>query len=156
MVLNTNHYGPVPPNWHRASIETELELPFFVSSIPAGFPSPADDYIDLKLDLNKLVVANPMATYYVRVSGDSMIDDDIHDGNILVVDRSLTAQPGDVVICCVDGEFTVKRWQRAGRMIVLLPSNPDYEPQYVHPGQKFEIWGVVTFSIRNLRRRGNG
>ena len=152
MMLN-NYVNVRPPVCFAANTETILELPLFQSLIPAGPPGPADDCIDLKLDITKLLVANPDDTYYVRVSGESMVDDDIVDGSILVVDRSVWSQPGDIVICRVDNEFTVKRWQIAGKMIVLVPSNPDYEPRYVHPGQQFDIWGVVTFSIRQYHRR---
>lgn len=133
--------------------DTRVELPLFTSLVPAGIPSAADDHVDQKLDLNELLVTNRVETRYLRVTGDSMIDANIYDGCILVVDRSIESQPGDVVVCSVDGEFTVKRWEKVDPLIVLHPANDNYEPIYVQPHQQFDIFGVVTWSINPQHRR---
>lgn len=132
------------------SPQTPLELPLFLSPVAAGFPSPADDYIDQSLDLNEHLVAHPAATFFVRACGDSMRGAGIHDKDILVVDRALDPKNGDVVIAALDGELTVKRISNKGGRVWLLPENPDYEPLEVGPEASFEIWGVVTYAIHKL------
>lgn len=122
------------------------ELPLFLYQAACGFPSPAQDYIEQTLDLNQLCIARPAATYFVRASGDSMKGVGIIDGDLLVVDRSITARHGDTVIACVDGEFTVKRLQITPN-IALLPANPNYQPIVFQAEQSLEIFGVVTFVI---------
>ena len=127
-----------------------LPLPFFASPVSAGFPSPADDYKLESLDLNELLIAHKEATFFLRAKGLSMVGAGIQDGDLLVVDRSLTAAHRAVVIAVVDGEFTVKRlYKRAGR-IRLLAENPDYAPIEFADGQCLEIWGVVTNVIHRI------
>ena len=129
---------------------TPRPLPLFLERVSAGFPSPADDYIDRALDLNELVVRHPAATFYVRASGDSMTGAGIHSGDILVVDRSLEPVHNSVVIAALDGELTVKRLVREGRRIILAPENPAYDAIEVPPGSGFEVWGVVTYVLHRV------
>ena len=125
---------------------TKLELPLFSSRVPAGFPSPGDDYIDQTLDLNELV-KHPSDTLLVKVEGDSMINAGIHDGDILVVDRALEADNNKVVVANLDGELTVKRLSIKDTSVLLMPDNPKYEPIEIRPLSDFRIMGVVTFVI---------
>ena len=124
-------------------------------SVVAGFPSPAEQYLEPPLDLNELLVKRPAATYFVRVEGDSMIGVGIHDGDLLVVDRSLTPADGDVVIAALDGEFTVKRLgigeKGLGIVYRLIPENPEFEEVVIQAGQDFVIWGVVTACVHSLK-----
>ena len=126
-------------------------LPLYLSPVPAGFPSPADDYREQALDLNELLIANPQATFYVRVSGDSMQDACIDEGDILVVDRSLRAVHNAIVIALINGEFTVKRLYLTSKHLFLLPANRRYKPMQITEQTEFQIWGVVTYCIRKVR-----
>ncbi|MDH3393592.1 MAG: translesion error-prone DNA polymerase V autoproteolytic subunit [Desulfobulbaceae bacterium] len=128
----------------------ELKRPLFACSVSAGFPSPAEDYIEGRLDLNELMVANPAATFFVRVSGDSMLGAGIHDKDILVVDRSLEPVSGKVVIAVVDGELTVKRLRKNGESVCLQAENPNYPDIKMTEGATCEIWGVAAFVIHSL------
>jgi len=122
-------------------------LPLYLTPVSAGFPSPAEDYLDRALDLNELLISNPAATFYVRASGDSMRDAGIQSGDILVVDRAVEARPGKIVIAAVDGELTVKRLRVKEGRLYLAPENPAYPLLEVSPEASFEIWGVVTCVI---------
>jgi len=125
-------------------------LPLFSTKVSAGFPSPADDYLEGKLDLNQHLVKHPSATFFVRVSGDSMINTGIFPDDILVVDRSLEPVSGKVVIAVIDGELTVKRLHREKGGVQLLPENDNYPPIVITEAQDFSIWGVVTNVIHNV------
>ena len=131
---------------YKLDQSTKLELPLFSSRVPAGFPSPGDDYIDQTLDLNELV-KHPSDTFLVKVEGDSMINAGIHDGDILVVDRALEADNNKVVVANLDGELTVKRLSIKDTTVLLMPDNPKYEPIEIRPLSDFRIMGVVTFVI---------
>ena len=131
----------------------QLKLPYVDGGIKAGFPSPAQDYIDQAIDLNKELVRNPASTFYGRVCGDSMICEGIEEGDILVIDKSLDAQNDDLVVCYVDGEFTLKRIDIQKEVIWLVPSNPDYPKIKVTAENDFIVWGVVTYTIKKNRRR---
>ncbi|MEQ8832265.1 MAG: translesion error-prone DNA polymerase V autoproteolytic subunit [Alphaproteobacteria bacterium] len=122
-----------------------LELPL----IPAGFPSPAEDYLDRDINLNDLI-DHPSSTYLMRASGNSMTGAGIFDNDLLIVDRSLTAKPGHVVIACLHGEFTVKRLIRSADGLPRLVSE---NPAYPDPpeGEEIEIWGVVRYAVRDLK-----
>ena len=135
---------------YAPDLSTRYALPVFLRRLPAGFPSPADDYIEGKLDLNRHFIKHPAATFFVRVSGDSMIEAGIHTGDILVVDRSLEAVDGNVIVAALDGELTVKRLSRRGETLRLLPANKDYQAIEIRTQQTFEIWGVVTNVIHAL------
>lgn len=129
----------------RAYVEAKgYQLPLYESRVQAGFPSPADDHVADRLSVNDLLVRTPAATFFVRVQGQSMRDAGMHDGDLLVVDRSLPATPGKIVIAVVDGELTVKRLQRGPNGVVLHAENPDYPDIVVGPESEFGIWGVVT------------
>lgn len=127
-----------------------LEIPLAASCVKAGFPSPAEDYIEGNIDLNKLVVANPTSTFYARIDGRSM-EPILSDGDLVVIDRSLTPKSNDIVLCFIDGEFTVKTIQRSPMALYLMPANPTYEPILVTPDNQLTIWGVITYSIRRHR-----
>jgi len=129
---------------------SDLKRPLFACGVSAGFPSPAEDYIEGKLDLNELMVANPAATFFVRVAGDSMIGAGIHHHDILVVDRSLVPAPGRVVIAVVDGELTVKRLVSQDGQLRLRAENPDYPDIIPTENSDWEIWGVVSFVVHSL------
>lgn len=126
---------------------SKLSVRIFTSSVPAGFPSPADDHIEGKLDLNEHLVRRPAATFFVRASGESMKDAGIFDGDLLVIDRSITAKSDDIVIASIHGELTVKRLQQAAYDWLLVPANPKF-PIIKLDDNDAEIWGVVTHSIR--------
>ena len=124
--------------------------PLVTESVPAGFPSPADDYIDGKLDLNGYLIRHPAATFFVRADGDSMVDAGIHHGDILIVDRALKPADRSVVIAVIDGEMTVKRLRKSEGKLLLIPENGDYEPLRLSEDTNCEIWGVVTTAIHEL------
>ncbi|MBI5559428.1 MAG: translesion error-prone DNA polymerase V autoproteolytic subunit [Deltaproteobacteria bacterium] len=124
--------------------------PLFLSGVSAGFPSPADDYIDRELDLNEYLIANPAATFFVRVDGDSMIGAGIHHDDILIVDRSLEPVSGKIVIAILDGELTVKRLMKTGDSCCLESENPLYPATEIKKEMELEIWGVVTSAIHRL------
>ena len=121
-----------------------VELPLFASPISAGFPSPADDYVEKKLELNEYHVGNRQATFFLRVSGDSMIGAGIHDGDLIIVDRSLPAVNKKIVVAVVDGELLVKRLVRTKGKVFLAAENPNYAQIKVTEELSFEVWGVVT------------
>lgn len=134
------------------NIPAEVVLyPLFCTRISAGFPSPADDYIENSLDLNQYLVKHPAATFFVRVTGDSMTGAGINSGDILIVDRSLTAVSGSIIVAIFNGEFTVKKLVRLGSAVYLFPENPAYEPIAVTDGSEFEVWGVVMHVIHSMR-----
>ncbi|HEX8423744.1 MAG TPA: translesion error-prone DNA polymerase V autoproteolytic subunit [Pyrinomonadaceae bacterium] len=122
----------------------------FLASVSAGFPSPAEDYIEGRLDLNRHLIKHPAATFFVRVAGDSMIGAGIHPGDILVVDRALEPLDSNVVIAVIDGELTVKRISQRHGKLFLVPDNQAYEPLEIVEAMEFEVWGVVTSVIHNL------
>lgn len=132
-------------------VAARLPLTFYSSLIQAGFPSPAEDYAEGELDLNTFVINNPPATFFVRVTGDSMINAGIFPGDILVVDRSAEATTGKVIIAVLNGEFTVKRFKvdKSGKA-ALLPENPKYPPILLNEEIDFRIWGVVTAVVRKV------
>jgi len=131
----------------RPADSARLVLPLAGESIPAGFPSPAEDYLEKTLDLNEHLVLHPEATFFVRVSGDSMTGAGIHHDDLLVVDRSQTPRPGNVIIAYVDGEFTVKRLRKTETGLELAPENPNYDPIPLTSETDFEVWGVVRHVI---------
>ncbi len=125
-----------------------IQLTLVETTISAGFPSPADDYSESRLDLNKELISNESATFYARVRGDSMTLAGISDGDLLVIDKSKTPQNGSVVVCLIDGEFTVKRLQKNGNYFYLMPENNNYQPIKIKPENEVAIWGVVTYTIK--------
>jgi DNA polymerase V len=134
----------------RPDTSTTAPLPYFEAKVPAGFPSPAGDYEENRLDLNRHLIKNPAATFFVRVTGDSMVGAGIHHDDILVVDRSLDPRDGNVIIAALDGELTVKRIRIKRKKIMLVPENDNFASKEVNPGSEFEVWGVVTNVIHAL------
>ncbi len=129
----------------------QLDIQLFSDAVTAGFPSPATDYCERKLDLNELCIQHPAATYFVRAQGDSMIEAGIFPGDVLVVDRSITAAHGDIVIVSVNGELTVKQLETRPRMR-LVPMNSQYQPIDVPDDADLEVFGVATTVIHSLRK----
>lgn len=126
-------------------------IPLFNTSIPAGFPSPADDDIDMHLDLNEHMVKHPAATFFVKVEGESMRDAGILSGDILVVDRSLTPLHGKIIVAVVNGDFTVKRMVIKNGRVFLAPENPSYKTIEINESSQFHVWGVVTYVIHKAQ-----
>lgn len=125
-------------------------LPLYGSKVPAGFPSPADDHIEQQLDLNSHLIKHPASTFFVRVSGESMKDVGIFPNDILIVDRSLDAVDGKIVVVAIDGELTVKRLKKKKNALYFMPENKDFQPIAVKDLQDVHIWGVVTNVIHAL------
>lgn len=136
---------------HLPDMSTKLELPLQNCSVPAGFPSPAEDYVEHKLDLNSYLVTHPAATFFVRASGNSMTGANIHDGDLLIVDRSIEAAHNDIVIAVVLGEITVKRLHYLRGEIALVPENDSYQTIFINEHSDLHIWGVVTNAIHCVR-----
>jgi len=130
--------------------KTKVQCPLFTSGVSAGFPSPAEDHIDQKLDLNELLISHPVATFFVRVAGDSMKDAGINHGDLLVVDRSLEATSGKIVIAIVNGELTVKTFVQDSTSCQLIAANPAYPPVDITEDIDFSVWGVVTSVIHQF------
>ncbi len=132
------------------SEQSELSLQFAQGGIAAGFPSPAEDYSGLTLDLNKELIKNPASTFYARVKGVSMIDAGIDDGDLLVIDKSIEAYNGAIAVCFIDGEFTVKRLSIQENKISLIPANSNYKPIDVSEFSDFMVWGIVRYCIKKM------
>lgn len=139
---------------YGVTIGLPLPVPLLAKAVPAGFPSPADDYVEDDIDLQRLLIANRPATFLVRVAGDSMILARLFDGDLAVVDRSLTPRNGDVVVVDVDGERSFKVWRRVGGRVVLSFANPRFPEYRLPPDAVVEVWGIVSGSI-NPRRRAS-
>ena len=118
--------------------------------ISAGFPSPADDFKETRISLDKELVKNKEATFYARVSGDSMIGAGLDDGDLLVIDRSLNPENGKIAVCLVDGEFTVKRIKKEKKKLYLMPENKKYKPIELKEENELIIWGVVEYVIKKV------
>ena len=123
------------------------------NTICAGFPSPAQDYVESGIDLNRELVKNPAATFFGRVKGDSMMGAGIEAGDLIVIDKSLEASEGDIAVCFLDGEFTLKRIHIEKDVLWLMPENPKYKKIRVTADQHFMVWGIVTYSIKDVRKR---
>jgi DNA polymerase V len=134
----------------KTSQSKQVKLPLFLESVKAGFPSPADDFIDKKLDLNEYLVQHPTSTFFVRVTGDSMIGAGIHSGDILIVDRSLEPQDNNIIVAVINGDLTVKRLRKKNGTVVLYPENVNYEPITITAEDDFSVWGVVTSVIHKV------
>ncbi|HBO4655706.1 TPA: translesion error-prone DNA polymerase V autoproteolytic subunit [Pseudomonas aeruginosa] len=123
-------------------------LRLYSSKVSAGFPSPAQDHLEREISLDEILQIRAPHTYLVRAGGDSMIRAGIHDGDLMVVDRSREAEPGGIVIAAVNGEPTVKRLAKDGNQVVLRAENPRYAPRYILEGDELLVWGVVRYSVR--------
>lgn len=127
-----------------------MKLPVFLESVSAGFPSPAEDYLEGRLDLNEHLIRNPSSTFFVRVTGDSMVGAGIYSGDMLVVDRSLVAKDGSVIIAVINGELLVKRLRMGQGEVWLEAENPNYKPVAITSDMQFEVWGVVSTVIHSV------
>jgi DNA polymerase V len=133
-------------------VSSGLRIPLYSNRVKAGFPSPADDYVEAWLSLDEIAIEHKEATFFLHASGDSMIGEGILDGNILIVDKSLRPKHGDIVIAVVDGDFTVKRLEKRRGKVRLVADNPAYPPIEFKEGQELIIWGVVVGTYRGLKR----
>ena len=135
---------------YRPDRSTKRTQPIFTAKVPAGFPSPASDYEENELDLNKHLIKNPTATFFVRVTGDSMFKAGIHDGDLLVVNRSMEPRDKNVVIAVLNGELTAKRIRIKKNKLTLEAENDNFQSQEINKEMEFEVWGVVTNVIHSL------
>lgn len=134
----------------KPDFESELRIPYIDFGVSAGFPSPAMDFMETAIDLNKALSENPLATFYIKVDGNSMIDAGINDKDVLVVDRSLEPQNNKIAVCFIDGEFTVKRIQLKKDGLWLMPENPKYNPIKINEENQLIVWGIVTYVIKKV------
>lgn len=128
-----------------------MRLPLFASKVPAGFPSPAEEHVEARLDPTEYLVEQADATFFVTIQGQSMIDVGLMPGDKVVVDRARTPAVGNIVLAVVDGEFTIKILGKIAGKPALLPANPEFKPIEIKEGMQFEVWGVVTGSFRKFR-----
>jgi DNA polymerase V len=137
----------------KATANSKSLIPFFSYHIQAGFTSPAENHIEKVVSLDDLCITNPEATYFVRAAGDSMIDAGIWEDDVLVVNCAIEHYEGRVVVAWLNDGFTVKWFHQENDFIVLMPSNSNYAPIYVHPGDDFRVFGVVTYWIKKAQVR---
>lgn len=137
-------------SFYKPDYESELRIPFIPDGVSAGFPSPAADFMENNIDLNKELSENPLATFYIKVKGNSMIDAGINDKDVLIVDRSIEPQDNKIAICFIDGEFTVKRIKLEKDCLYLMPENSNYSPIKVTEENQLIIWGIVTYVIKKM------
>ena len=135
---------------YTSDTSTTLSMPYFENGVSAGFPSPAEDHTQSKIDLNNLLIENPSATYYVRVNGDSMLGAGILSGDLLIVDRSIEVTNNCIVVAHLDGEFTVKRIKKIKKKIFLQAENNNYKPIEITKEMDFELFGVVAHAIHHF------
>ena len=136
--------------FYRPDFESDLKLPFIKEGVSAGFPSPATDFMENNIDLNKELSKNPLATFYIKVKGNSMVNAGINNKDILVVDRSLEPKNNKIAVCFIDGEFTVKRIKVEKDGLYLMPENKNYQPIKVTEENNLIVWGIVTYVIKNV------
>ncbi len=136
---------------YKSKTDKKIKLPLYEFPVSAGFPSPADDYIDKHIDLNEYVIKHPAATFFVRVKGDSMVGSGISDGDLVVVDRALVPTDNTIVVALLNGEFVLKRVKIKDRELYLVPENESYEPIKVAEEMDFQAWGVVTYCIKEIK-----
>jgi len=135
---------------YTINLATNNLIPFTSNELVCGFPSPATDYLDLSIDLNKELINNPNATFCGRVKGNSMIDAGLEEGDVIIIDRSLELKNNSIAVCFLDGEFTVKRVKvfKTKKEVHLMPSNKAFQPIIVTPDNEFTIWGIVIYTIK--------
>ena len=137
-------------DFYTPDFSTELELPYVDVGISAGFPSPADDFIELTIDLNRELIKHKDSTFFAKVKGNSMKNAGIFDGDLLIIDKSLEPQDGKIAICQIDGDFTVKRIKKENDVVWLIAENEDYKPIKVTEENELMIWGIVIHSIKTF------
>ena len=135
---------------HVPDYKSNITIAFISDEVSAGFPSPATDFMENSIDLNKELTNNPLATFYIKVKGNSMVDAGINDKDVLVVDRSLEPQHNKIAICFIDGEFTVKRIKLKNNILQLVPENKDYASIIITEENQLIIWGIVTYVIKKI------
>jgi len=150
-LLNTKKTNFSIVDFIQPSIQKPISITLFSHKVPAGFPSPADDHAESRLDLNEYLINQAESTFFVRIKGDSMVDAGILDNDIVIVDRSKSAAINDIVLASIDGEFTVKVLTKNNKGPYLMPANKEFKPIYIEEGSQFEIWGVVTGSVRKFK-----
>tara|TARA_B100000579_G_C22506987_1_gene699679 strand:- start:276 stop:713 length:438 start_codon:yes stop_codon:yes gene_type:complete len=133
-------------------INSHVIRPLMNESISAGFPSPADDYIDIGIDLNEHLIKNPISTFFLRVSGNSMTNAGIYDKDLIIVDRSINPKIGDIIIAVLDDLFILKRLSQINNKLYLEPANNDYPNIDISKYEKFQVWGVAIYCVHNLTR----
>ena len=131
-------------------VDTFNNIPFYSQAVAAGFPSPADDFLEFDLSLDKKLIKHPSATFFVRVNGTSMVNAKIFDGSILLIDRAEKIKNGDIVLAVVDGDFTVKRYRKSGETVLLYPENKNMRPIKIVKGSESYVWGKVMWSFNNI------
>jgi len=134
----------------KSDLEQSRKISLYIASVSAGFPSPAEDHMDISLDINEYLVKHPSSTFYVYVKGDSMINSGIYDGDLMIVDRSLEVQSNSIVVAVINGEFTVKKIKKTDNKVYLMPDNKNYRPILLDDNIDFQIWGIVTHSIHHF------
>ena len=150
MLLSRIHSGPIL-DFYIPDFSTQLELPLAGTAVSAGWPSPAEEYIEIALDLNKELIKHPAATFYARVKGSSMIDAGIADGDLLIIDKALEPKDGDIAVCFIDGEFTLKRLALKEDGIYLMPANAEFKPIKITEENDFLVWGMLAYIIHKPR-----
>ena len=150
--LNTNN----KLNFYTIEDFSLGDIPLYGDAGPAGFPSPADDYLDMDLNLHDYLVQHPSATFCVKAIGDSMVDAGIKSSDVMVIDRALTPKNNDIILAVVDGEFTVKRIKKNDDELYLIPANENYRPVKITEDMDFQVWGVVTFIIHKANASTSG
>jgi DNA polymerase V len=152
-MLNSEERAPLSSalTFYCPDSSPKIAIPLFTATVQAGFPSPAEDYQDAQLDLHKLLIPNPSATFFVKAQGESMRDAGIGDGDLLVVDRAITANDGHVAVCYINGGFTVKRLNfREDGIVRLMPANPDMAPIILNDSEELRVFGVVSYVIKRV------
>lgn len=152
--VKTNENTPVP--WPITPSEMPASVWVGSATIQCGFPSPAEDHAQERLDITQLLIHQPDATFFMRVRGPSMRDIGIEEGDYVVVDRSLTAKHGSIIVAVVDGEFTIKRLYRKKDTVRLLAANPTFPNIELSPGQELIVWGVVTWTLKRHTSAASG
>jgi len=137
-------------SFFRPDFESDIRIPYIKEGVSAGFPSPATDFTENNIDLNKELCKNPLSTFYIKVKGNSMINAGINDKDILIVDKSLEPKNNKIAVCFIDGEFTVKRINVEKECVYLMPENENYQPIKVTDENELVIWGIVTYVIKTL------
>ena len=150
--LNTNN----KLNFYTIEDFSLGDIPLYGDAVPAGFPSPADDYLDIDLNLHDYLVQHPSATFCVKAIGDSMVDAGIKSSDVMVIDRALTPKNNDIILAVIDGEFTVKRIKKNDDELYLIPANENYRPVKITEDMDFQVWGVVTFIIHKANASTSG
>ena len=150
--LNTNN----KLNFYTIEDFSLGDIPLYGDAVPAGFPSPADDYLDMDLNLHDYLVQHPSATFCVKAIGDSMVAAGIKSSDVMVIDRALTPRNNDIILAVVNGEFTVKRIKKNDDELYLIPANENYRPVKITEDMDFQVWGVVTFIIHKANASTSG